>query len=221
MIKKIKKKINLILFLILLSILTVFMAKAAMKYLYPLKYKEYVFKYSSLYDNLDPYLVFSVIKAESCFDTNATSHKNARGLMQITDDTSVWIAEKMKIENFKVENLYDPETNIKMGCWYLNNLMKEFMYEDGVYIQSEEESERKKLVLAAYNAGRGNVALWLKDRKLSSSGRTLENIPFKETKRYVEKVQKYHLLYRSLYAGDLKSKFLVLCYEDLKFIVFE
>jgi soluble lytic murein transglycosylase len=199
--KKIKKRIKTFLFLVFLLILIVYAAKAAVKYLYPLKYKEYVFEYSSLYDNLDPFLVFSVIKAESGFNPNATSHKNARGLMQITDDTSIWIAEKMKIENFKVEDLYDPKTNIKMGCWYLNNLMDEFMYENGVYI-SEEESERRKMVLAAYNAGRGNVALWLKDKKFSSSGRTLEVIPFEETKKYVEKVQNYYIIYQKLYNED-------------------
>ena len=201
--KKIKKRMKQILFLIFTGILIIFAAKAAVKSLYPLKYKDFVVKYSSLYENLDPYLVLSVIKAESSFDPNATSYKNARGLMQITDDTAIWIAEKMKIENFKIENLYDPETNIKMGCWYLNNLMEEFMYEEGVYIQNEEQSERKKLVLAAYNAGRGNVALWLRDKKLSSSGRALESIPFKETERYVEKVQKYNLIYQKLYKEDI------------------
>ena len=201
MAKKTKKRIRTLLFLIFLVILIVYTAKAAVKHLYPLKYKEYVLEYSSLYDNLDPFLVYSVIKAESGFNPNATSYKNARGLMQITDDTSIWIAEKMKIENFKIENLYDPKTNIKMGCWYLNNLMEEFMYEDGVYI-SEEEAEKIKLVLAAYNAGRGNVALWLKDKKFSSSGRTLEVIPFKETERYVEKVLNYYQIYQKLYNED-------------------
>lgn len=202
MVKKTKKRINSVLFLIFSIILIVYAAKGAVKYFYPLKYKEYVFKYSSLYENLDPFLVFSVIKAESGFNPNATSHKNARGLMQITDDTSIWIAEKMKIENFKTENLYDPETNIKMGCWYLNNLMEEFMYEDGVYVSEEE---RKKLVLAAYNAGRGNVALWLKDKKFSSSGRTLEVIPFKETEMYVKKVQNYYRAYQKLYKKDISE----------------
>lgn len=205
MVKKIKKRIKNILFFVFIILIIAFTAKTALEYLYPLKYKEYVFKYSSLYDNLDPYLVFSIIKAESGFNPDATSYKNARGLMQITVDTSIWIAERMKIENFKVENLYDPETNIKMGCWYLNNLMQEFMYEDGVYV-IEEEDERKKLVLAAYNAGRGNVALWLKDKKFSSSGKKLEVIPFKETERYVEKVQNYYLIYQILYKDGILKK---------------
>jgi len=65
-------------------------------------------------------LFFSIIKAESSFNPNATSHKNARGLMQLTDETALWIAEMMGLENFKVEYLYDPETNIKFGCWLLN-----------------------------------------------------------------------------------------------------
>ncbi|MDQ2085272.1 lytic transglycosylase domain-containing protein [Herbivorax sp. ANBcel31] len=198
MLNKTKKRISLFVFLILLVILIVFTVEVAVKFLYPIEYKEYVLKYSSYYENLDPYLVFSVIKAESNFEPNATSHKNARGLMQITDDTSIWIAERMKMDNFKIEHLYNPETNIKMGCWYLNNLIEEFMYEDGVYIY-EEEPERRKLVLAAYNAGRGNVALWLKDIKFSESGKSLDVIPFKETDRYVDKVHNYYEVYKKLY----------------------
>jgi len=76
--------------------------------LFPLEYKDLVIRYAKEND-LDPFLVFSVIKAESNFNPNATSHKNARGLMQIIDDTGIWAAEKMGIEGFRVEHLYDPK----------------------------------------------------------------------------------------------------------------
>lgn len=155
---------------------------------YPVKYKEFISKYSTE-NGIDPYLVLAVIKAESGFDPDAVSVKNARGLMQITDKTGVWAAEKIGLKNFKTEDLYDPETNISLGCWYLNWLMQ---YYNG----------NTDLVIAAYNGGNGNVNEWLKDRNLSSSGKSLEKIPFKETDEYLKKVKRYHSVYKKLYAGE-------------------
>jgi len=164
------------------------------KSMFPLRYKDLVIKYAREND-LDPLLVFSVIKAESNFNPNATSHKNARGLMQIIDDTGIWAAEKMGIEGFKVESLYDPEINIKIGCWYLRNLRNE------IYKCSGEINN--DLVLAAYNGGIGNVQKWLKDKQYSSSGKSLERIPFKETENYVKKVNNYRKIYEKLYRKEI------------------
>jgi len=158
--------------------------------LFPLEYKDLVIRYAKEND-LDPFLVFSVIKAESNFNPNATSHKNARGLMQIIDDTGIWAAEKMGIEGFRVEHLYDPEINIKIGCWYLKNLKNEIYQYNGEL--------NNDLVLAAYNGGIGNVQRWLKDKKYSSSVKELERIPFKETENYVRRVNNYWKIYEKLY----------------------
>jgi len=166
----------------------IFILEGTVKMLFPLKYKEYVYKYSSEY-NLDPYLVFSIIKAESSFNPNATSHKNARGLMQLTDETALWIAEMMGLENFKVEYLYDPETNIKFGCWLLNNLEKQF--------------DSRILVVASYNAGAACVHSWLKDSKYSKTGKTLDVIPYKETEIYTKRVENYYSIYKMLYEKDV------------------
>lgn len=160
------------------------------KNMFPLEYKDLVVKYAKEYD-LDPFLVFSVIKAESNFNPNATSHKNARGLMQIIDDTAIWAAERIGINDFRVESLYDPEVNIKIGCWYLKNLKHEIYQYNGEL--------NNDLVLAAYNGGIGNVQRWLKDKKYSSSGKSLEKIPFKETENYVRKVNNYRKIYENLY----------------------
>ena len=119
------------------------------KFIFPYKHKEIIEKYSSEYD-LDPYFVLAVIKAESKFKANARSNKNACGLMQITEDTAKWIAEQMELTDFSPEKLYLEEYNIKMGCWYLNNLRDEFHNRD--------------LEVAAYNAGRGNVNEWLQNK---------------------------------------------------------
>lgn len=154
------------------------------KYAFPYKYKDAVDKYSKEY-NLNPLFVLSIIKAESKFDPDAHSHKNAYGLMQITEDTGKWIADQMGIQNFSSDMLYDENLNIKMGCWYLKNLYEEFGDRD--------------LVISAYNAGRGNVQKWLKDHNYSKNGKDIHNIPFPETKNYVKKVNLYYKIYKYLY----------------------
>ena len=132
--KKIIKILCLIfLFIILINIKSIF------KSFYPIKYENHIVKYSQRY-NVDPCLVVAVIKAESNFNEKAVSHRGAYGLMQIMPDTAIWIAENMKLKDYKVEKLYDNEINIAMGCWYINNLNTEF-------------NGDIDLVLAAYNGG--------------------------------------------------------------------
>ena len=154
------------------------------KYLYPYKYKEIVDKYSYEY-NLDPFLVLAVIKTESNFNTDAESSKGAKGLMQIMDSTGEWIGSKVEIDKFNANMLYDPEINIEFGCWYLNSLLKEF--------------SDLSLALAAYNGGSGNVTKWLNNPEYSSDGENLTYIPFKETKKYVDKVNTRYNVYKFLY----------------------
>ena len=154
------------------------------KYLYPYKYKEIVDKYSYEY-NLDPFLVLAVIKTESNFNTYAESSKGAKGLMQIMDSTGEWIGSKVEIDKFNANMLYDPEINIEFGCWYLNSLLKEF--------------SDLSLALAAYNGGSGNVTKWLNNPEYSSDGENLTYIPFKETKKYVDKVNTRYNVYKFLY----------------------
>ncbi|SHG99822.1 lytic transglycosylase domain-containing protein [Tepidibacter thalassicus] len=159
-----------------------FNIKKFLKIIYPIHYEEYVYKYSKEY-SIDPYLVFAIIKTESKFFPYAKSHKNARGLMQISEGTQKWAMEELGMENL---NIFDPQANIKVGCWYINKLFEQFKDID--------------LVIAAYNGGSGNVNKWLKDERYSYNGINLTNIPFKETKKYVEKVKKYYKIYKILYA---------------------
>ena len=185
---KLKRVIRLLVLLIILA--AVFNYKSIGRFIYPMNYSKYIYKYSTEY-NLDPYIVVSVIKAESNFESTAKSNKDAYGLMQITDPTAVWAAREMKIKNYEKSMLYDPEFNIKMGCWYLNNLIKEF---DG----------NVEVALAAYNAGRGNVQKWLKDTEHSKDGENLHYIPFKETDKYVKKIRVNYHIYKYLY--DMETK---------------
>ncbi|HJD00299.1 MAG TPA: lytic transglycosylase domain-containing protein [Candidatus Dwaynia gallinarum] len=170
-------------------IITFFVFNNLLMMMYPIKYYSYIEKYSAMYD-LDKYLVMSVIKVESNFNEKATSVKDARGLMQITPSTGNWIAEQMNLVEFSPDKLYDPEQNIFMGCWYLDNLRKEF---DDNYM----------LILSAYNAGRGNVNKWLQNPEFSKDGKNLDYIPFKETELYIKKINLNYNIYKALYGDKL------------------
>ena len=146
-------------------------------------YKDYILQYSKEY-RLNPYLVMAIIKTESNFDKDAISPKGAMGLMQITESTAEWVAESTGTADFEIHDLYDPETNIKMGCWYINKLREEF--------------GTTELILAAYNAGPGNVDEWLKDSDISKDGQKLDNIPFVETDNYIKKVLSNEEIYQHL-----------------------
>ncbi len=174
-------------FVIVIIIITALNSLNIIRLFYPLYYSEHIKAYSEKYD-LSPYLVAAVIKTESNFRPNAKSPKNAHGLMQITSSTAEWAAKEMNLENYSVEMLKDPEFNIRMGCWYLDNLNKEF-------------NDNTDLVLAAYNGGRGNVQKWLSDLNHSKDGKNLYYIPFKETDKYIKRVKVNYNIYKLLYGA--------------------
>ncbi len=153
--------------------------------IYPLKYKNEVVRFSKEYD-LDPHLVMGVIWVESKFKPEATSNKGARGLMQIIPRTGQWIADQVGVSEYDDEMLYDPETNIMFGCWYLAYLLRVF-------------DNDVQLALASYNGGMGNVMKWLKDDRYSDDGRHLKAIPFKETRDYLQRVLDVQNQYKKLY----------------------
>ena len=145
--------------------------------LYPVKYSEYVDICSEEY-GLEKTTVYAVIKAESGFKPDNRSHTGAAGLMQIMPETGEWAAQQMGMEGYDSDSLYDPETNIRIGCWYLRYLLN--VYENNL-----------PTALAAYNAGMGNVSGWLDDPSYSSDEKSLGEIPYNETEEYIEKTLKY------------------------------
>ena len=150
----------------------------------PLKYQGIVVKYAAEY-NLDKSMVNGVIFCESHFEADAVSAADAVGLMQVTQETGWWAAEQMGLDPDAID-MTDPETNIRIGCWYLNWLLDKF---DGVM----------ETALAGYNAGHGIVDKWLADEAMSADGITLEEIPFEETRSYVKKVQLVQKVYQYIY----------------------
>jgi len=152
------------------------------KRLFPLKYQD-VIEESAIEYGLETDLVLGVIYAESGFKENASSGK-AHGLMQISQSTGEWILNKMG-EEYLPEKLYQPEINIRMGCFYLSYLIDHY--------------KNIETALAAYNAGMGNVSSWLEDKKYSKDGITLTEIPYSETAKYVRRVRSLRKIYKILY----------------------
>ena len=176
---------------ILILVLIVLFVLSAISIFYPLDYMEYIDKYSKEYD-VDPILVAAIINVESKYKKDAISSKDARGLMQIGPTTGEWAGEELNIENYNPNMLFIPETNIRIGSWYLSKLKSEF-------------GDNLDLVLAAYNAGSGNVQKWRQDSSYSKDGITLENIPFKETADYLVKVKLNLKVYDLIYDNKISN----------------
>lgn len=175
-----KKSIVIILILCVSSIL--FYNFIIRNFLYNIAQEEIVYKYSKIY-NIDPMLIFAIIKNESNFNNEVKSDKNAVGLMQILESTAMEIAENIGIENL---DLTDAETNINIGTKYFSDLEDKY---NGNYM----------LALAAYNAGQGNVDKWLEEGIIKENGDNIENIPFKETNMYVRKIVRDYKIYTMIY----------------------
>ncbi len=179
------KKPLKILFVILCVIAFAAFSAAVFFKLYPLKHLDTVKKYSLKY-KLEPALVMAVINTESHFNEEAVSGKGASGLMQLMKPTADWAGEIIGIENYSYERIKEPEINIEIGCWYLSRLMREY-------------NSDLTLVIASYNAGSGNVSKWINDQRYSKTGESLDNIPFEETSRYVEKVNSSKRIYEFIF----------------------
>ncbi len=155
------------------------------KYVYPLPYEDIIYRYA-VEAEIDPFLIAGVMKVESKFNTQAKSPKGALGLMQMMPETAIWVAEQMDDGTFTINQLENPEVSIRMGTWYLSSLKKEF-------------KGNEVLVLAAYNAGRGNVKQWMGRYDWTMSFDEVDKIPFLETKNYVDKVLDSKKRYQELY----------------------
>ncbi len=187
-----KKLGKLFVFILILVLIGSFIKSFYFSARYPISYEDTIKKYSEEY-GLDPFLVAAMICIESGYDKDAISSAGARGLMQIMPETAEWASNKMGLEDFNIDKLFIPEINIKIGTWYLNTLFKEF-------------DNNIELVLAAYNGGIGNVTKWLGDINYSNDGKTLEHIPFKETREYVEKVLNRKNEYLDVHSDAFSNK---------------
>ena len=155
---------------------------------YPIDHEELVQQASAAFD-VPPSLIYAVIHTESSFEEDALSSANAKGLMQLTDDTFRWaLLRAGDTGKYTIEDIYDPAVNIHYGVYVLHLLKEQF-----------PETET---VLAAYNAGQGRVREWLDNPDYSADGIRLDRIPYEETAEYVRRVIQAQRRYQTLYGMD-------------------
>lgn len=157
------------------------------KAMYPIKYEDEVNEASRKFA-VDPYLALAIIQIESNFNAETTSKKGATGLMQLMPDTAQWAAEQGGFPDETINFLQKPEVNIHLGIWYLSFLNKQF-------------NGNEVAVIAAYNAGPGNVEKWLATGRWDGRAETINEIPFGETRHYIQRVLYYYGRYVEIYDG--------------------
>ena len=184
---KYKMIIGTAIMIIIVVILIVLFKDKLLKILYPKTYSEIISVYAEEYD-VEENLIYAVIKAESNFESQAVSNRDAIGLMQIVEETAIDVAKKNNIdidtENIE-EEILDIDNNINIGTKYLSTLLTQY--------------GNIEVALAAYNAGIGTVNNWIEKQVIQADGSDIENIPYKETNNYVRKILRDYRIYNELY----------------------
>ncbi len=180
------KKVVIVLLIIIISLIALLAnSNNLLKIIYKKDYSEYVEKYSKE-NEVDPLLIYAIIKAESNFDNKAVSNKGAMGLMQLLDETANEVARNESIDYKKEETLYNPETNIMLGIKY--------------YASLKDQLGNSVIAIIAYNAGIGTVNNWIEQGIIKADGSDIENIPYKETNMYVRKILRDYKIYQKIYS---------------------
>ncbi len=153
---------------------------------YPIYYSDLVLPDAAEYD-LDPLLVFALIRQESLYEGFATSYAAAQGLMQIIPDTGQWIATQLGWPNYQNSDVYRPYINVAFGTYYLRFVL-------------DQVDDLPFAALAGYNGGPGNAMQWL-----GISGPDLDlfvqAIGYDETRTYVRRIYEQYDVYRALYGS--------------------
>ena len=152
---------------------------------YPRMYPQLVASLSETH-NLPEHLIHSIVRTESFYKPSAESWVGARGLMQLMPSTAQRIAKEMALQEFTLDSLWDPAVNMALGSWYLRYLLNHYQ-------------GSLTLAIAAYNAGPVAVDRWLSQDGKMVLDEFIENIPFEQTRKYVEKVLLSMSAYQKIY----------------------
>jgi len=155
---------------------------AVMRTMYPLRY-EAIIRQASEENDLDPAFVAGVIYTESRFRPDAESQSEAYGLMQLLPESARFIQRKSGIKG----DYRDPEVNIRLGTWFLGYL-------------EDRYNGHERHMLAAYNSGEGSVDAWTSDKDFDIA----KDIPYRETRQYVDKALQAQMTYQELYGKNLQ-----------------
>jgi len=157
----------------------------------PLKHED-IIRQQAADKGLDPALIAAVIYQETKF-RDRTSSAGAKGLMQLMPGTAEFIAHKSGGTQFELRDLGTPQINIAYGSWYLRYLIGHY-------------NGNQMLAVAAYNAGEDNVAKWVTRAGGPSNFNADSDIPFPETRAYVQGVLDKRDAYAHNYAKELGLK---------------
>jgi soluble lytic murein transglycosylase len=170
-------------------------ALSSFRRLYPTYYWGEISR-SAQETGLDPNLILAVIRQESAFDREAESTAGARGLMQVMPATGRIMARKARIRRFRVEDLWEARTSIRLGSQHLSDHYRYFRNQDG---------KRLSLALSAYNAGLKAARRWSRRLSEEDVDEFVERIPYRETRNYVKLVYRNYQVYSYL-QSELQSE---------------
>ena len=159
--------------------------------LYPVPFRDSLLQNGSA--AVDPRFVLSIARQESRFQADAKSVAAARGMMQFIASTADDIAGQLKLQNFQQDDLYNPDTSIRVGSQYLANLFQQF-------------PNQPQAVAGSYNGGADNLARWIARSRANEADRYVPEIGFSQTKDYVYKVLANFWNYQRLYDAKLQPK---------------
>jgi soluble lytic murein transglycosylase len=184
-----RRRRGILLLMVLVAILAILpfalrVPDAVMRTIYPLRYAETIREASEVND-LEPAFVAAVIYTESRFRPDAQSHQEAYGLMQLLPQSARFIQRRSSIEG----DFRDPRVNIRLGTWFLG------------YLNDRYDGD-ERLMLAAYNSGEGSVDAWTSDEGFDIE----KDIPYKETRQYVNRALEAQKTYQDLYGKNLQNQ---------------
>jgi soluble lytic murein transglycosylase len=183
-----RRRRGILLLMVLVAILAILpfalrVPDAVMRTIYPLRYADTIRQVSEKND-LEPTFVAAVIYTESRFRPDAESHQEAYGLMQLLPQSARFIERRSGIQG----DFRDPKVNIRLGTWFLG------------YLNDRYDGD-ERLMLAAYNSGEGSVDAWTSDEGFDIK----KDIPYKETRQYVNRALEAQKTYQDLYGKNLEN----------------
>jgi soluble lytic murein transglycosylase len=179
------KKFLLTLLLVVMLGFLFYQSNWVAKMMYPIKYRDVIESNAGIY-GIDPLLIAAIVRVESNYRPELISSKGAVGLMQLMPDTAQWILNMEGFSALTMNSLHEPKPNIQIGVKYIDLLNRQF-------------NNNLAEVLAAYNAGPGNVSKWRETNIWDGKLENINQIHFWETRKYVDRVVYYYKKYQKTY----------------------
>lgn len=169
------------------------MPRDLIELLYPAPYRDSLNHHTEA-RGVDPRLILALARQESRFNPSVKSHAAARGLLQFISETSMKLARDEGIKDFELDDVYEPDTAIRLASRYVADLFKLF-------------PNNEYAVTVSYNTGEINAERWIFRSQSNDVEKFIAEVAIPETKDYVGKVINNYRAYQTLYTRDLKPNF--------------